>query len=162
MSLIYNSMMATKKDSKKYQRLRDSFQDIRVNDILDKILFKQKLDKEDSEYLEKFDRLLNLDLKDYSHISKNLTFELIETFLSKEIKVICDLEDRNGRFNDEIISLENNFLGNKCKLFLKRGEECYLEDKFLYNLFYKIQKNYYSLTTQDEYFEKITIDRNED
>jgi hypothetical protein len=154
-------MMATKKDNKKYQKLRDSFQDIRVNDILDKILFKQKLDKEDNDYLNNFDKILSLDLKDYSHISKNLTYELVQSFLSKNIKVICDLEDRNGKFNDEIISLENNFMSSKCKLFLKHGEECYLEDRFLYNLFYKIKNNHYSLTAQDEYFEKIMIDKDE-
>lgn len=154
-------MMATKKENKKYQKLRDSFQDIRVNDILDKILYKQKLDKEDNDYLNNFDKLLSLDLKDYSHISKNITYELVKSFLSKNIKVICDLEDRNGKFNDEIVSLENNFMSSKCKLFLKHGEEFYLEDKFLYNLFYKIQKNHYSLTSQDEYFEKIMIDKDE-
>lgn len=154
--------MSDKKNKKKYLGLRNSFNDSNLNSILDKILFNKKLNKKELEYLKMYDIILELDIKDYSHISKNRTCDLILSFLKKEIKVICDLEDKNGKINDEIIGLENNFEEDKCKLILKREEIAYLEDRFLYNLFYNISKQHYSLTTQDEYFEKITIDKNED
>jgi hypothetical protein len=150
-------MMATKKDSKKYLNLRDSFHDKSLNQILDKILFKQKLNQDEVDYLEKYNDILKLEIKDYYYISKNLTSDLIKSLIEKKIKVICNLEDRNGRFDDEIINLEGNFEDNKSKIFLKRGETCYLEDRFLYNLFYKVEKKYYSLVVQDEYFEKIKV-----
>ena len=91
-----------------------------------------------------------------------MAVEIIESLLKKNIEIICDLEDRDGKFGDGIVKIKNNFEGNRCEIYLKKGEKCYLEDKFLYNLFYNINKNNYSLTVQDEYFEKITIDKNED
>lgn len=156
------SSKKTKESLKKYLVIRNTIQDSTVNIILDKILVGEKLTKEETTFLEKFDLVINYDLKDYSHISKNMAFEIIESILKKDIKVICDLEDRDGKFGDEITKLKNDFEGNRCEIFLRKGEKCYLEDKFLYNLYYNINKNNYSLTVQDEYFEKITIDKNED
>lgn len=147
---------------KKYLVLKNSISDSRVNSILDKILVGGKLTKEENSFLDKFDFMINFDLKDYSYISKNMAVEIIESLLKKNIEIICDLEDRDGKFGDGIVKIKNNFEGNRCEIYLKKGEKCYLEDKFLYNLFYNINKNNYSLTVQDEYFEKITIDKNED
>ncbi len=147
---------------KKYLVLKNSISDSRVNSILDKILVGGKLTKEENSFLDKFDFMINFDLKDYSYISKNMAVEIIESLLKKNIEIICDLEDRDGKFGDVIVKIKNNFEGNRCEIYLKKGEKCYLEDKFLYNLFYNINKNNYSLTVQDEYFEKITIDKNED
>jgi hypothetical protein len=149
-------------NQKKYLKIKDSIQDSRVNQILDKLLVGKKLNKEETKYLDKFDYILKLNLKDYSHLSKNVTVEIITSLIDKKIKVICELTDRNGKFNDEIIKLKNEFEDNKCEIYMKKGEICFLSDKFLYNLIYNIKKNYYSLTIQDEYFEKITIDKNED
>ncbi len=165
MSLIYTDMTSDKKKTnslKKYLVLKNSISDSRVNSILDKILVGGKLTKEENSFLDKFDFMINFDLKDYSYISKNMAVEIIESLLKKNIEIICDLEDRDGKFGDGIVKIKNNFEGNRCEIYLKKGEKCYLEDKFLYNLFYNINKNNYSLTIQDEYFEKITIDKNED
>ncbi len=165
MSLIYTDMTSDKKKTnslKKYLVLKNSISDSRVNSILDKILVGGKLTKEENNFLDKFDFMINFDLKDYSYISKNIAVEIIESLLKKNIEIICDLEDRDGKFGDGIVKIKNNFEGNRCEIYLKKGEKCYLEDKFLYNLFYNINKNNYSLTIQDEYFEKITIDKNED
>ncbi len=165
MSLIYTDMTSDKKKTnslKKYLVLKNSISDSRVNSILDKILVGGKLTKEENSFLDKFDFMINFDLKDYSYISKNMAVEIIESLLKKNIEIICDLEDRDGKFGDGIVKIKNNFEGNRCEIYLKKGEKCYLEDKFLYNLFYNINKNNYSLTVQDEYFEKITIEKNED
>ena len=147
---------------KKYLILRDSVEDERVNQILDKIIRGEKINKGEMSFLEKFESISNSNLKDYSHISKNMIFEIVQGLLIKSISVICDLTDKNGKINDEIFRLENNFEENNCKIFLKRGEFCFLYDNFLYNLIYNVEKSFYSLTIQDEYFEKITVGKNED
>ena len=38
---------------------------------------------------------------------------------------------------------------------MRGGEEHTLEDRYLYNIIYNINKGEYSLESQDEYFEKI-------
>lgn len=160
MSLIYNDMVVEKKNSlKKYLVAQNTVQDARVNLILDKILIGKKLTKDETLFLEKIDNIINYDLKDYSHLSKNMAVDIIESLMKKDIKIICDLTDRDGKFGDEIISLKNNFEEDKCEIRLKRGNKCCLSDRFLYNLTYNINKNLYSLTEQDEYFEKITIEK---
>ena len=155
-------MTGVNKNLKKYLIIKDSLQDSRVNQILEKILVGKKLTKEETLFLDRFEYIINLELKDYSHLSKNMCVEIIENLMSKNIKIICDLTDRDGKINEQVINLENNFQENSCKVILKCGEICYLQDNFLYNLIYNVKKNYYSLTIQDEYFEKITIDKNED
>jgi hypothetical protein len=155
-------MTEVKQNLKKYLVIKDSIQDNRVNQILDKILVGKKLTKEETSFLEKFEHIINLELKDYSHLSKNMCVDIIQNLMSKGIKIICDLTDRNGKINEQISKFENSFEENNCKIFLKSGEIFYLQDNFLYNLIYNVRKNYYSLTIQDEYFEKITIDKNED
>jgi hypothetical protein len=155
-------MTEVRENLKKYLVIKDSIQDNRVNQILEKIIIGKKLTKEDNSFLEKFDHIINLELKDYSHLSKNMCVEIMRGLIDKGIRIICDLTDRNGKLNEVIIKLENNFEENNCKIILKNGEIAYLYDNFLYNLIYNVKKNYYSLTIQDEYFEKITVDKNED
>jgi len=162
MSLIYTTIMEPKENLKKYLVLRDSIQDTRVNQILDKILIGRKLTKEETTFLDRFDYIINQELKDYSHLSKNKCVDVLENLISRDIKIICELTDRNGKLNELIVQIENEFQENNCKIILKSGEICNLHDKFLYNLFYNVKKNFYSLSIQDEYFEKITIDNNED
>ncbi len=146
---------------KKFLVIRNSIQDEKVNSILDKILLGKKLFKLEKRFLTNLEEILKHDLKDYSHLSKNMTVEILESLLNKKIKVICDLTDRDGKIGEEIISIQNNFLKNNCSLNLKNLNEVELLDKFLYNLNYYLLRHEYSLTIQDEYFEKIFIDKDE-
>lgn len=155
-------MKNIRQNLKKFLVIRDSIQDKKVNSILDKVLLGLKLDKEETKFLDKFEEIINLELKDYSHLSKNMLVEVLKSLLNKKIKVICDLTDRDGKIGEEILSIDNTFSENNCKLLLKNKSEIELSDRFLYNLFYKLNKHEYSLTIQDEYFEKIFIEKNED
>ena len=146
---------------KKFLVIRNSIQDDKVNSILDKILLSQKLDKSEIKFLKNLEEILKHDIKDYSHLSKNMTIEILESLLNKKIKVICDLTDRDGKIGQEIISFKNIFLENSCLLTLRNKLEVELLDKFLYNLTYNLNRHEYSLTIQDEYFEKIFIDKDE-
>jgi hypothetical protein len=154
--------MEPKENLKKYLVLRDSIQDIRVNQILDKILIGRKLTKEENAFLDKLEHVIDYKIKDYLYLSKNMCVELISDLMARNFKIICDLTDRNGKLSESIIKIENNFEEDCCILHLEKGETANLYEKFLYNLNYNVKKNHYVLTIQDEYFEKITIDKNED
>jgi hypothetical protein len=145
----------------KYLILKESIKDDELNRILDKISSKQKLTDREQEFLSKYDQLLDSDLTDFSHLSKNTAFEKISELLDKGKKVICDLYDKNGKIDDEIISVENNFENDACVLNLKHGDDAQLYDRFLYNISYDFNHDTYSLTSQDEYYEKIPV-KNED
>ena len=88
-------------------------------------------------------------------MSKNSTFSKILELLESNIKVICNLHDRNGKFGIEIVKIENNFEEEICIITMIHNEIHKLHDKFLYNLIYNIKRDEYSLEEQDEYFEKI-------
>lgn len=147
---------------KKFLVIQNSIQDEIVNQILDKILSRKKLKASETNFLERFEEIIELEIQDYSHISKNVTVEIIESLLLKKIQVICDLNDRDGKIGSEIISVKNDFLEKTCELSLKNNSKIELSDRFLYNLTYKLVKHHYSLTVQDEYFEKIFKEKDED
>lgn len=145
----------------KYISLRGSLKDEEVNRILEKIIDHKDITLKEQEFLSKYDEIVESDLLDLSHLSKNVTFDKIVKLLERGKKVICDLYDKNGQINDEIISIQNDFEHEECILKLKHGETAKLSDRFLYNIDYNIKKDIYSVKSQDEYFEKIEINKDE-
>lgn len=137
--------------------LRESLKDSELNRILDKISDGLKLTGAEKNFLDRYDSVKEEDLKDYTHLSKDLTYQKIRELLDQNKKVSCDLYDKNGKIGLYIISIENNYNKGTCTMNLKGGEVAILTDNFLYNLIYNINKDEYSLQTQDEYFEKIPI-----
>ena len=140
----------------KYYILNESIKDIELNRILDKISKKDKLSDKEKTFLDLYNSTTDEEMKDFSHLSKNIAYEKIKNLLDKGKIVICDFYDKNGKINDKIISVENDFENETCKLKLKHGESS-LHDKFLYNIIYNLDKDEYSLQTQDEFFEKIPV-----
>jgi hypothetical protein len=141
----------------KYLNLRESVKDETLNSILDKISKSEKLTKREEEFLSKFDKVLEKDLMSFSHLSKNDVCSKIDELRSSGKKVICDLYDSFGKIDDEIISIDNDFENDVSILKLKHGETTKIYDRFLYNLSYDFKHDCYSLTSQEEYFEKIPI-----
>lgn len=141
----------------KYLTLRESVKDDELNRILDKISSHQKLTSREEEFLSKYDQIMDKDLTDMSHLSKNTVFDKISELLEKGKKVICDLYDKDGQINDEIVSVENDFENDTCLLHLKHGDKTQLHDRFLYNINYDFNHDTYSLNSQDEFFEKIPV-----
>jgi hypothetical protein len=123
------------------------------------IMEKRDINMEEFGNLSKFDTLHSSELKDYMYLSKLSAHLLIAEFLEKGIKVICNLTDREGKIGEEIISVVNDLDSDFSILKLKNGKFTKLHDKFLYNINFINKKSYYSLTIQDEYFEKIIIDK---
>lgn len=99
--------------------------------------------------------------KDYLYLSKNATFNKIVELLEINKIIICNLHDKNGKIGLSIIEVQNDFVEDDCKIIMKHDEIYKLQDKFLYNLIYNINSDEFSLEEQDEYFEKITIENNE-
>ena len=105
--------------------------------------------------------LLDDDLKDFRMLSIQSTFEKIKDLIDKNKKVICNLIDRDGRINTEIKSVYSDYENEKYTLILKHDERIELQDNYLYNIIYNIQKDNYSLESGEEFFEKIPV-KNED
>lgn len=158
-------MSIMKFDKMKYLDIRESIKDSEINIILDKILDhningKIQLSEKETIYLNRINSMIDDDMIDLSHLSKNTTFNKILQLLQKNKKVICDLYDKNGLIDDEIVEIINDFQQDICILKLKHGDTSQLNDRFLYNLKYNIKHDTYSLTIQDEYYEKLSIDEN--
>ena len=137
--------------------LRESLKDSELNRILDKISDGLKLTSSETNFLNKYDSIKDEDISDMKFLSKDATFNKIEDLLKKKKKVICDLYDKNGKIGLQIESIFYNYNDNICTLDLKGGEKYQLSDRFLYNLIYNLNKDEYSLQTQDEYFEEIPV-----
>ena len=140
----------------KYYLFNESVKNMELNKIKDKINKRKSLTKREINFLELYQSTIKKeDLKDFLYLSKNSTFSKILELLESNIKVICNLHDRNGKFGIEIVKIENNFEEEICIITMIHNEIHKLHDKFLYNLIYNIKRNEYSLEEQDEYFEKI-------
>jgi hypothetical protein len=140
----------------KYYLFKESVKDMELNKIKEKISKRKSLTKRELSFLELYQATSKKeDMKDFLYLSKNTTFSKILELLEKNIKIICNLHDKNGKFGMKIIKIENNFEEETCTVTMEHDEYHKLHDKFLYNLIYNIKKDEYSLEEQDEYFEKL-------
>jgi DNA invertase Pin-like site-specific DNA recombinase len=139
----------------KYYLLGESLKEIEMNKILDKISRKKVLTSREKNFLELYNHTSEDDTRDYMLLSKNVAYKRVKQLLDNNKKVICDLHYRDGKIGIQIIDMQNDFERDFSEIKLKDGMILKLEDKFLYNIIYNIKKNLYSLTEQDEYFEKI-------
>ncbi len=139
----------------KYYIFKESVKEMELNKILEKVSKRKKLTERERKFLELYQVTREEEMKDFLYLSKNSTFKKVAELLELGKKVICNLHDRNGKFGDQITSIENNFEDETCTISMKHGENHKLHDKFLYNLIYNIKRDEYSLEEQDEYFEKL-------
>jgi hypothetical protein len=146
----------------KYYLLGESLRDIELDRILEKIGKKKKLSERERNFIELYEATKSDILNDFMLLSKNSTSSKIKELLEENIKIICNLEDKDGPFRLEILDIKNDFESDNSIIYMKGNEKHILEDKYLYNLIYNINKKSYSLETQDEYFEKIEANNNED
>ena len=146
----------------KYYLLGESLREIELNRILDKIGKKKKLSERERNFLDLYQSTREDEMKDFMLLSKNATFAKIKDLLENDKKIICNLEDNNGRFGLLITNIENDFEEDNCIISMRGNEKHTLEDRFLYNIIYNIKKDEYSLESQDEYFEKIEANNEND
>lgn len=139
----------------KHHIFKKTLKQIEMNNIRNKISKNKSLTPREKYFLDLFQSTQQEEMCDFLYLSKNSTFSKILELLENKIKVICNLHDRNGRINLEIVKIENNFEDETCIVTMKHDEHHKLHDRFLYNLIYNKNKNEYSLEEQDEYFEKV-------
>lgn len=138
-------------------QIKESNKDDELNRILDKISSKKDLTEIEKSFLDNFSKSDESDYKDFSFLSMNDVIHKIKEVLSSSRKIICDLYDKDGKIGIEIKSIFNNYDDEFCYILLKNDEKIKLKDNFLYNMVYNIKKDEYSLQSQDEYYELISV-----
>lgn len=144
-----------------YLNLSESLKEVELNKILDKISKSINLSSKEKEFLGKYDNIKDDDLKDFKMLSLQSTFEKLQGLIDNNKKVICNLSDRNGKIGIQIVSIYSDYENEVYILNLKNGEKIELKDNYLYNIIYNLQRDTYSLETEEEFFEKLPV-RNED
>ena len=137
----------------KYYVLGTSIKEMELNRILEKISKKENLSEREDNFLTLYNETKDSDLLDYSHLSMLDTFERIKTILAKNKKIYCEICDDDGCINERIIECVDDFVLNM------KTKTHQLSDNFLYNINYNIKNDTYTLTQQDEYYEKINIEK---
>lgn len=133
-----------------------------MNRILDKIYRQVNLTDRERGFLELYNYTVNKpEDKDWMMLSKSATSTKIKELIELNRKVICDLHDRNGKIGLQILNIVDDIESDFSIIIMKGEEKHKLQDKFLYNLIYSVKKNEYSLQEHDEYFEKLTVERDE-
>jgi len=125
--------------------------------LLDKINSGEKLTTKEKEFMDHYEETKDSDVKDFMLLDKQLVIEKLDGLISKNKTVICDLTDKDGKIGLPIIEIDHIVGDDFCYLILKHGEKVILRDNFLYNLIYNVSKGEYSLQSQDEYYEKLSI-----
>lgn len=108
------------------------------------------------EVLEEIAKRQRYDDRDYMLLSKNVTYEKVRQLLDNNKKVVCDIHDRDGLIGLLIQDVTNNIAKDECKVIM-RDMTILLNERFLYNIIYNVDKNRYSLQEQAEYMGKLLI-----
>ncbi len=140
-----------------YFKSNESIKEDRLDEILDKISNKIKLDKSEQDFLDRYNEISDNDMIGFEMMSFDSTFRKITELLEDGKKVICNLSDKDGKIGIEIDSIYNDYEREVCRIKLKNGEKFILKDNFLYNILFDMRKNEYSLEYQDEFFEKLPV-----
>ncbi len=134
--------------------MNDSVKDISLNRILDKVLKKVSITDGEKRFLDNFDKVED---RDYIMVSKESVIKIIYNLIESGRVVVCNLNDRDGLIGLEIESIDNDFQDDSCVVHLKGSGVFKLEDRFLYNIIYNIDRSEYSLEVNSEYYEKIPV-----
>jgi len=154
-----SNIMSFKKFLKYLNINESSFKETRLNKILDKMNKGLKISKREQKFLNRYDKTTDDDFKDYKMMTKESTFTKILELLELNIKVVCNLVDRNGKISLPIESIYKNYELGKTFMKLSNGEEIELKDNFFYELNYEFDKDFYSLEEVDEFYEKIPVEK---
>lgn len=146
--------MSIKKMIKHYI-LGESLKEIEISRILEKICKKSKLTEKEKGFLDLYNQTQKMEDKDFMLLSKSVVSTRVKELLDMKKKVICNLHDRDGKIGLPILDVLNDYEDEVSYVLMNAGLKHQLHDKFLYNLIYNVNKNFYSLEEQDEYFEKI-------
>lgn len=132
-----------------------------LNWILDKMAKGIPVLEREGRFLNDYESIKDIDLSDLTHLSKNDVVTRIHRLISEKKKVMCELYDKDGRIDDEIVDTKNDFEKEVSYLITKHGELVKVFDRFFYNLEYRFKNDTYYLYQGEEFVEKIEV-RNEE
>jgi len=134
--------------------LNETVKEVTLNRILDKLSRKKSISDVEKTFLDNYDEYEG---RDWRMISKEELAKIIQNLISKGKRVICNLHDRDGKIGLQVVDVKNNFQDEEFTLLLKGDEKIKLSDRFLYNVVWEVEGNFYSIEEDSEYFEKIPI-----
>jgi hypothetical protein len=134
--------------------LNETVKEVTLNRILDKLSRKKSISDGEKTFLDNYDEHEG---RDWKMISKEELVKTIQNLISKGKRVICNLHDRDGKIGLQVVDVKNNFQDEEFTLLLKGDEKIKLSDRFLYNVVWEVEGNFYSIEEDSEYFEKIPI-----
>lgn len=132
-----------------------------LNRILDKMVKGNPVSEREGKFLNDYGSIRDIDFIDLKHLSKNDVVARIQDLISERKKVMCELYDRDGRIDDEIVDTGNEFEKEISYLITKHGDRVKVFDRFFYNLEYRFENDTYYLYQGEEFVEKIEV-RNEE
>ena len=143
----------------KHNIMGTSLKEIELNRILDKISTNKDLSDREERFLFLYTSLENNTLSDYLYMAKNDVFDRIDDLLKNNKIVICDLFDRDGKIGLPIKGCKNHYDEEFGYVIFLNGSKHKVMDNHLYNITYDKKRDRYSLHSQDEYYEKLNINR---
>jgi hypothetical protein len=134
---------------------KDNTKTSELNQILDKISINKELSDREKDFLEKYDSINDDELKDYNYLTLLDLFYLI---IKLDKTIICDIKDKDGRINQEILSIDYD--NDDCAMTLGLKHGIYkMTDNYLYKMIYVFKHDNYSLDIESEYHEKINLEK---
>jgi Icc-related predicted phosphoesterase len=150
-------IMTFKKFISYFKLNESSNKERRLNDILDRINKGSELNKNDKEFLDNFETTSDADFKDYKMLTDETAFSTLNDLLESNRKIICNLNNRDGKIGIQIKSVSRSFESEKTFLVLTNNDKIELRDNFLYDINYNSVSNEWFLEEVDEFYEKIPI-----
>lgn len=138
-------------------KMDESAKERYLNIILDKIKDGKEPTEREKRFLDNYENSKDKWISDYMMMDKQMTFEKITDILDRGKKIVCNLNDRDGKIGLEIDTITNDYSIGETIMTMKNGEEHQLKDNYLYNILYVFKTDEFSLEAHDEYFEKIPV-----
>ncbi len=134
-----------------------SLKNEQLDKILDKIKLGFELNEKEKSFLSKFNSLSDEEFMEYRMLSRFEVTSKITSLINNDLKVICNLCDKQGPLGleiKEVIQTEDNYY-----LLLEKAEKIKLKDSILYDLTYNFKRWHYSLESGEEFVELALINK---
>lgn len=140
----------------KMNLINESIKDKYLNYLLDKISDGNKINKDQTDFLNNFKDINDKYIKDYTYTTHFNTYLTIMDLLNNNTQILYKIKDNMDDFDQKINNISRD-VDDKIYITLNNGNKKEIKDNFLYNLNFNIDTFEYSLSQQDEYFEKIPL-----
>ena len=140
----------------KMKSVNENIKNTYLNHLLDKLSDGLTLNKSQLYFLNNIDNIKDTYIKDHKYKTNYDTYLMMMDILSNNITIKYSIKDDIDSFGQNILEI---FRNNDDKIIIKleNNKEKEINDNFLYNMIFNIDRFEYELVEQDEYFEKIPL-----